>query len=86
MVLILGQKINFMYKGSSPYASNILSGNAVATGNFQVKNGTASGTYSNIVMYQDTTTGIYYINISPDQSLDGNGHTFVSVNLSLIHI
>ena len=80
MVLILGQKINFQYKGSSPYASNILSGNAVATGNFQVINGTAVGTYSNITMYQDATTGIYYINISADQSTDGNGHTFVSVN------
>jgi len=80
MVLIPGQNINFMYKGSSPYASNILSGNAVAIGNFQVNNGTASGTYSNITMYQDATTGIYYINISPEQSPDGNGHTYVSVN------
>jgi len=80
MVLIPGQKINFQYKGSSPYASNILTGNAVATGNFQVLNGTAVGNYSNITMYQDASTGIYYINISPDQSTDGNGHTFVSVN------
>jgi len=80
MVLIPGQKINFQYKGSSPYASNILSGNAVATGNFHVLNGTATGTYSNITMYQDASTGIYYINISPDQSTDGNGHTFVSVS------
>jgi len=80
MVLIPNQKINFIYKGASPYASNILSGNAVATGNFQVNNGTAVGTYSNITMYQDATTGIYYINISPEQSPDGNGHTFVSVN------
>ena len=82
MVLIPGQKINFQYKGSSPYASNILSGNAVATGNFQVFIGSALGNYSNITMYQDATTGIYYINISPDQSTDGNGHTFVSVNYS----
>jgi len=82
MVLIPGQKINFQYKGSSPYASNILTGNAVATGNFQVLNGTAVGNYSNITMYQDASTGIYYINISPDQSTDGNGHTFVSVNYS----
>jgi len=69
-----------MYKGSSPYASNILSGNAVATGNFKVNNGTAIGNYSNITMYQDATTGVYYINLSPDQSSDGNGHTFVGVN------
>jgi len=80
MVLIPGQKINFQYKGTSPYASNILSGNAVATGNFQVLDGTAVGNYSNITMYQDASTGIYYINISPDQSTDGNGHTFVSIN------
>jgi len=82
MVLIPGQKINFQYKGTSPYANNILSGNAVATGNFQVLNGTAVGNYSNITMYQDASTGIYYINISPDQSTDGNSHTFVSVNYS----
>jgi len=79
-MLLAGQKINFQYKGSSPYASNILSGNAVATGNFQVIDGTAVGTYSNITMYKDATTGIYYIILSPEQSSDGNGHAFVSVN------
>ena len=62
MVLIPGQKINFIYKGSSPYASNILSGNAVATGNFQVLDGTAVGNYSNIttVSYTHLTLPTIY--------------------------
>ena len=76
--LSVGQKIPFSYEGMTAYAGQSLSGNAVAYGNLTIKDGSGSGTYTNVTMYYDpnakgiagATTGIYYI-IAED-------HTFVN--------
>jgi len=86
MALAVGNTIQFSYQGSTVYSGEIMSGNAVATGNLTISDGNAPGTYSNVTMYYNpnavgiggAVTGVYYIAIPASQSTDGNAHTYVN--------
>ena len=80
MTLKKGDKINLYYKASTFYASDVLNGDPIATGDLSVNNGTASGVYQGITLYYDANVknGIYYVNLSSDKSYDGNTHIFVA--------